>query len=73
MTHWINMLNESTKYFQLCGAQMLTTITVNSWRAFSHCLFFICIVKILWLKHQISNNKLITTMCNDKPLNGLWH
>ena len=50
MTYWINMLNESTKLFQLCGAQMLTTITVNSWRAFFHCLFFICIVKNFMVK-----------------------
>ena len=36
-------------------------------------LFIFYKVKILWSKHQISNNKVITIMFDGKPPNGLWH
>ena len=45
----------------------------NNWLQNTFSLFIFYKVKILWLKHQISNNKVITTMFDDKPPNGLWH
>ena len=50
---------------------MFNAHTVIDWIVFSH--YLVLYGNSFMVKHQINDNNVVTTMCDDMFLNCLWH